>query len=124
MKKLGIVLALLICTVCMGLAACGNSPVGTWKLESMTTNGITIKVGESDATGIFSISEDLCVLEFKDDGTVIMSAMGVAEGTATWTQKGNTITITSAKGESNDVTIENGKITVSSDGATMVLAKK
>lgn len=121
MKKLGIVLALLICTVCMGLAACGNSPVGTWKLESMTTNGITIKVGDSDST--FSISEDICVLEFKDDGTVTMSAMGVAEGTGTWTQKGNTVTIT-FEDESHDVTIEDGKITISSEGTTMVLAKK
>ena len=92
-KSLRIALALcLIAAVCIGLTACGSKGiVGTWKVQTMAAQGVTVNLKEMGGSMTFT---------FKADG----------KGTLTENMSGSTDT------EEFTYSTANGKITITSNG--------
>lgn len=111
------VLALILSVVLF--AACGGSAAGTYKFSSMTMGDETVEAGE-EFMGV-TIGEDYMTIELKEDGTAVVSTMGV-ETEGAWELDGKTLTLTVA-GESMECTLSGGTITVEEDGATLELKK-
>lgn len=100
---------LMVLTLCLGLmTACGNSPVGKWKLSEATAAGVTV-----DVTELFGEM----TVELKSDGTAIMTAMGETEN-GTWKQEGSKIIV-----EGSEMKFEDGKLIMEDDGSRLVFTR-
>lgn len=131
-KMFAAVLAVaMVCCFSVWLAACGNASVeGTWYFDSMKMNvgGIetSYEVGK-EMQGI-TITKEFMKMEFKSDGSLEMinSMMPSGSVSGTWTQDGNTVSIT-FNGETQEGTISGNKLTLSETGGgtsqTVVLKK-
>ena len=125
-KLLTILLALVLCVACLGLTACKDDVVGTYKFYSMTAGGETVVVGSEEATE-YGITADYIVMDIKEDGTATITnnMFGGDEpyvASGTWVKDDNGLTIT-IEGEAQTFTIEGDTLILSSEGQTMVLKK-
>lgn len=119
--------ALVLVVLCLfSLAACGSSkPTGVYNLESIESDGVSLKVSElksllGEEAGDFSVS-----LEIKEDGTFILNASSLDEdlnGEGTWTQSGNKLSMT-ADGDTIAATLKGNTISLTEDDTTMVFKK-
>lgn len=119
-----------------GGSAAAQTVVGTWKVE--TVNGMdpidamkeTVGEGMLElALGMLGVTEQqyreqLLVMTLNADGTATMSAIGQDGGSGTWTQNGDKVTVTDGDGESAVFTFENGKLSATIEGESMVLVRK
>ncbi len=104
--------ALLIVSLIACLAACGGKgPSGTYTLDSMEAEGVTM-----DAEALKGIME--ASITFNSDGTGTLDLMGQSEE---FTWKGNTMT--SSDGEDMKFECKGNTITLEEDGAKMVFKK-
>lgn len=100
-------------------AACSGSATGTYKFSSMTMGSETVEAGDEFMGMTFS--EDYMTIELKEDGTAVLTTMGVdTEGT--WKLDGKTLTLT-FEGISTECTLSGGTITMEQDGVTTELKK-
>ena len=128
MKKLKVclaaVIAAVLCVCC--LAACGGGVEGTYKFNSMTVEGQTLKAGES-YMGIIRLSEEFVVLELKQDGTCTMKSAMAEEASVEGTWKKdendeNKIVVT-AEGESTTFTRNGKELSFETERTKVVLRK-
>ena len=122
MKKLAKILSILMLVIvsAFALTACGGGDgegsgdgvTGTYKLKSITYEGVTLNIGDEAPWGDDVLTADSVVMELKADG-VLVSSSAVAGQTqsqsGTWTQDGNTI----------NGTIEGQTVTMTLDGKTL-----
>lgn len=118
MKMRKVLSVVLIVAMILTFAACGkktSSAAGTYVLESMTSEGITMKMEDLAALGM---SEDDFKLVLNEDGTGSMEVYGESQE-LTWDDKNLT-----ADGESIAYTLSGDELTISAEGATMVFVRK
>ncbi len=117
-------------TGCAGLPS-ASSAAGTYVTKAV--NGTDVddyfkqELGDDaesyyELLGIESFSEFL-IMELKADGTAVVTSMAEEAQTGTWTQSGNTITVT-IDGEAQDCTINGNEITIGLEGEQLTLVKK
>ena len=93
-KKLMWLMALAVMVVSVfALVACGSSKAGTYKFYSLKVEqggvSVELKAGEK-FMGFMTLSEDVMVVELKEDGTVtVSSSMGGSAEVETGTWKEN-----------------------------------
>ena len=79
----------LILLICVSLTACGKDIVGTWKVKTMSSQGVTVDLAEMGGSMSF---------EFKKDGTGTakenMYGDGETTTSLTYSTSGDKITIT------------------------------
>ena len=100
-------------------AACGGSAAGTYKFSSMTMGEETVEAGD-EFMGM-TIDDDYMTIELKEDGTAVMTTMGV-DSEGTWELDGKTLTLT-VGATPMECTLSGGTITLEQDGATLELKK-
>ena len=105
-KSKVLVSVMILAMVVAMLAACGSSKsnalVGTWKLTSVESAGVTMTSEALESQGI-SMSFD-----FKEDGSVTLEAVGeTSEGT--YTQDGTKVSVT-IEGGTQDLKFENDQL--------------
>lgn len=111
--------AVLLC-FCFLFAGCGKV-AGTYKFESMTFAGQTVKVGD-EVAGLGEMTEDYFVVELKEDGTATVNEMGADAMEGTWKEDGDNVIITM---RGVDQTFKkDGKKLVVTIGATEIVLKK
>ena len=97
MKKLLTIMVVALLAVCyFGLVACGGGVEGTYKFKSMTYEGQTYNIGDVAPWGDDVLTADSNTFELKKDGTAVATsnvAGQVETQNGTWTQDGNTITV-------------------------------
>ena len=116
MKKL-ISLILIMCMACMLVPAMADSPVGTWYLAELVTNGVSVNPAEMGMTWSMVLNED---------GTAdnAMEYMGqVQEASGTWTQEGDSVTITIQDSPAT-FQLADGKLTAEMDGQAYVFSQE
>lgn len=129
MKKIvvGVAVALATLIMCMCFAACSSSVAGTYKFQSMSMSQggatVEIKVGEQ-YMGMITLNEDAVVVTLNEDNTVEfkMNMGQEATMTGTWEENDGKYYIT-IEGETQEVTIKDGTLTMENDGAKIVLKK-
>lgn len=118
MKTRKVLSVVLVVAMLLTFAACGkktSSPAGTYVLESMTSEGVTMKMEDLAALGM---SEDDFKLILNEDGTGSMEVYGQSQE-LTWDDK----TLT-AEGESIAYTLSGDTLTISVEGNSMVFVRK
>lgn len=125
-KLLTILLALVLCVACLGLTACKDDVVGTYKFYSMTADGQTVVVGSAEANE-YGITADYIIMVVKEDGTATITnnMLGGDEPyvvSGTWVKNNNSLTMT-VQGESQTFTIDGDTLSLTEGGQTMVLKK-
>ena len=127
MKKAAIivvaVLAIVLSVVC--LTGCVGEVEGTYKFYSMTTDGVTLKVGQT-YMGLIQLSEDFMTVELKKDGSCTFTVAILDEtAKATWDKDGDKISITSNDTlETMEFTINGDELVGKIDADTKVVLKK
>ncbi len=116
------VLAIVLSVVC--LTGCVSGAEGTYKFYSMTTDGITLKAGQS-YMGLIQLSEDFITVELKKGGTCIFTiAMTDETAEGTWKKSGDKIIISAEEtDETMEFTIDGDELSGEIDGVKMVLKK-
>ena len=124
-KKLLSLLLVLICA--LSLAACGgkNSIAGTYKLQSLEMEGMSMDLEEmSDILGIDS--DDLnASLSLKEDGSFSLDMSALDESMSvegTWKSTGSGVDLT-AEGDTITATVKGDTITLEDSGTSMVFKK-
>lgn len=122
MKKVLSLLTVFALTVCcLFMVAC--SPAGTYKFESLhyEQNGVVIDVTAGEEFMGVTFTEDFMILKLNDDGTGEIVFQGETTP-ITWVKEDKVVKVT-AEGEVEEFTISGNKLTVSMDGAELVLKK-
>lgn len=99
-KLLSIVIAVMAALCCLGLTACGSSLAGTYKLESITTNGTAVYAKSSDSSDFDSNTDftpDFMVFTLTDDTFTLSSEKETAKGT--YEKSGALLTFTLDSGD-------------------------
>lgn len=130
-KMLAAVLTVaMVCCFTVGLAACGNTSVeGTWYFDSMkiSTGGIEVSYEVGKEMQGITITKEFMKMEIESDGTLKMINSLLPDGgmSGTWTQDGNTISIT-IDGDTQEGTISGDKITLtgSKEGSSSTIVFK
>ena len=125
-KLLTLALSLIMCVCCFGLIACGKDggAEGTYKLDSITLDGVTYEIGD-DAPWGGEITADVYIIELKGDNKAVVTSKMGAETVieAEWSLDGDKLSLT-AEGETSEATLKDGTITVvDEDDFSMVLKK-
>ncbi len=125
MKKfVALVLTFVVCMCCIGLIGCSSKVNGTYKFKSMSgeVGGVKIdlEVGE-EFMGMITLTEDFMTVEFKDDGTFVLTASEETQS-GEWVQEGNQLKVKS-NGEEEVWTIEGKTILLESEGFKVILSK-
>ena len=113
MKKIAsLLLALtLAALMCFGAMAETATYVGAWTLTSIVTAGQSFDPA--------MLGTDMTII-INEDGTAIMSTMGMEE-TGTWTTVEGGIDLTDASGVTQTLTARDGALVLSADGVDMIL---
>lgn len=124
--KLTISIAIIIVMGALGIVACGEETVGTYKFSSLSVGDNTYKVGDVyEEAGTEPLTKDFYTLELKSDGTATLSSPQGEPITGKWTASEddeNQITLTS--GETTVTLTKSGNtLTFSQNGVTVLLSK-
>lgn len=110
MKKL---LALLLAVMMVfTLVGCSKSVAGTYKMTKAEMGGTELPM---DAAPEMTIT-------LNKDGTVVLSSEGESEN-GTWTQNGDTLTLSSDEGEDMDLTVDGNNLIMEQSGVTVTFSK-
>ena len=134
MKKLiTLALSLILALACLSFVACKEDGVaGTYKFYQLSTTAegvtVTFNIGDEAPWGDDILSQDSVILELKEDGTLVSSAVidgQTQNSTGTWTVDGDTITLT-MNGDTATATIDGDTLTqsYSGHGTTMTYVYK
>ena len=133
-KVLAILAAVLMLTSALIGCGGGNSAAGTYKLKSMSANGMEFTRESyqalldlaAAATGTKLSVDDVMKLELTNDGKFKISIYQEEDKEGTYKIEGEKITLSAPDGEAGDAiegTLKNGELTISMDGTTVVFAK-
>lgn len=128
MKKaiVGMLTAALTIALCVIMTACSTGIVGEWKFESMhmSEGGVSVDIKAGEQFMGVTINEDAFILTIKEDNTLEFKVnMGEeATVTGTWEEKDGKYYLT-IEGETQEATINGGKLTFENEGATLTLKK-
>lgn len=112
-----VMMVMLMAVGCGNKAGGNNEAVGTWKITSAEAPGMTMTGEMLSLAGMDNITFTL-----SEDGTAAVSAMDESvEGT--WSSNGNAVDIT-IEGETASAQLEDGKLTMESDGVKLILEKE
>ncbi len=115
MKKLVATISAVVTTVlmCVLLAACSGSIVGTYKFSSMsmTAPGMEINVKAGEEYMGTTLKEDYIVLEVKEDNTFTMTTAGAEAVNGEWREEDGKYILTVA-GEDQTVTLKGNELTM------------
>jgi len=117
-----LVIAMMI-VCCVGLlTACagGTSPDGTWKVDRIVVDNVTIKSTDTDKKGQDNAFKNVIILNADKTGKVTMGTN--AEVSATWKQENSAITITYGGSDYNYIL--SGTELTKTDGTTKIFYKK
>lgn len=99
-KLLSIVIAVMAAMCCLGLTACGSSLAGTYKLESVTTNGNIAYAKSSDSSDFDSKTDftpDSMVFTLTDD--TFTFSVGTDETSGSYEKSGALLTFRAENGD-------------------------
>lgn len=104
------------------LSACGGgtSPDGTWKVDRIVMDNVTIKASDTDKKGQDDAFKNVIILNKDKTGKVTMGTS--AEVSTTWKQENSTITIT--YGDKDYAYMLSGSELTKTDGTTKIFYKK
>lgn len=116
-----VAMMLVACSVVI-FSACagGTSPDGTWKVDRIVVDNVTIKSTDTDKKGQDNVFKNVIILNADKTGKVTMGTN--AEVSATWKQENSAITIT--YGGSDENYILSGTELTKTDGTTKIFYKK
>ena len=124
-KAIALLLIAVLALTCF--AACGKKddpkaaagPEGVYVIKTMGGEDVAqyLEILEVES------AEDFMKVELKADGTLTFSSASEEPTEGTWTQNGDTITLT-IDGDSQDATLKDGELTIDFDGEVAVFAKK
>ncbi len=136
MKRI-IAIALVAIMVLVVFASCGGSSDAAGKYTVKSVNGKSVEDAIKESLGeygegldidtILSLAgidslEDYMTMELKSDGTVESSMAGVSQ-TGTWSQSGNTVTIT-IDGDAQEFSFNGTELSASAEGIDYVFVRK
>ena len=127
--KLAVLMLNLLCA--FSLAACGGSKksalAGTYKLKSVTTQGVTMDLDElADSLGESADALSSVTAELKDDGTFTLDTSALTVTSAiegTWEEKDGALDLT-AEGDTITATVSGSSFKLSSSGVDMTFEKQ
>lgn len=123
---------LMVLAMVVSLAACGggdggssgdNSPVGTYQMTSMNSDGMEMTA--EDLTALFGTDVEI-TLEIKDDNSFTLDLGFLAEDesvSGTWAMEGDSLKL-SAEGDSISVTYDGKTIVMDVDGEILTFEKQ
>ena len=122
---------LMVLAMAISLAACGgggssdggNSPVGTYQMTSMNSDGMEMTA--EDLTALFGMDVEI-TLEIKDDNSFILDLGFLVEDenvSGTWEMDGDSLKL-SAEGDSISVTSDGKTIVMDVDGEILTFEKQ
>ena len=111
---------LVVCSVVLFAGCGGSNPVGTWKVDRIVVDNVTIKSSDTDKKGQDNVFKNVIVLNNDKSGKVTMGEN--AEVTATWKQENTAITISYGNNDYNYIL--SGAELTKTDGATKIFYKK
>ncbi len=113
---------LVVASVLVVFSACGGgtSPDGTWKVDKIVVDNVTIKASDTDKKGYDDVFKNVIILNKDKTGKVTMGTS--AEVSATWKQENSAITIT--YGGKDYGYILSGTELTKTDGTTKIFYKK
>lgn len=122
---------LMVLAMAISLAACGgggssdggNSPVGTYQMTSMNSDGMEMTT--EDLTALFGMDVEI-TLEIKDDNSFILDLGFLVEDenvSGTWEMDGDSLKL-SAEGDSISVTYDGKTIVMDVDGEILTFEKQ
>jgi anionic cell wall polymer biosynthesis LytR-Cps2A-Psr (LCP) family protein len=120
-KKLALFMAVVFSCLFLlaGCAGAGASPFeGTWKLTKGESAGVTLEAELLES----AIGEITITLE-KDGKATMESTLGES-GEGTWEAKDNTTVVVTVDGEDQEMTLENGELTMEASGAKLTFEKQ
>lgn len=112
-KSASLLLALLLAlTLCIGASSEETAPAGTWALTGMTIGGMSIAADTLGAS---------LTLVLNEDGSCTLTADGQSE-TGSWAATETGVIITDAAGIANELTLQDGALTMTRGDATLTFA--
>ncbi len=126
LSKSGIITSLIImmllvaCSVVLFAGCGGTNPVGTWKVDRIVVDNVTIKASDTDKKGQESVFNNVIILNNDKTGKVTMGEN--AEVAATWKQENTAITINYGNNDYNYIL--SGTELTKTDGTTKIFYKK
>lgn len=116
-----VVVALMLVASVVLFAACGgSSPVGTWTVDRIVVDGVTIRSTDIDKQGQDSLFNNQITLNDGKTGSVKLGDNSPVE--ATWAQENTTITIRYGSSEYT-YTLSGGEL-MRTEGTTKIFYKK
>lgn len=122
MKKALIIIVIfaLLCVLIPGCRAL-TSDTGTYKFDSMISNGYEIQEGDEFFGA--KISESYVILKIDSDGTYTLSGAGSFNSKGKWSNSGSTIVLKANNGAEVHATRSGCKITIEAGSNKIVLKK-